>query len=800
MVKTKTKAKLPPIASADAMMMASTRANARAAREKSAAYYYGNMGDSIERRYNGFGDGGLLGGGNDAFQGTFGGGGSWNANGGGNYYGSGLLNGYGRMFSGVHNGMGGGFTYLKKFSSNAAFIHSVIAQCQLAYFGYGVVKNIIDLYADFASEGLVIEHEDSSVRNFYKTWAQKIKLNERIHKILLSLFISGNVFIHRRWATLSGEEQRAMKRNTKASVINNTLVLRVKNKDISISRDIRDSEFIDWVLSNKSKPFLDKAKSDTSSITEIEKENNISEPNAIPWEYTLLNPLSMELRGRKLRGDSYWIMAVDKKDVLDIARGLGMRSKQDLGSTEINLPKEFLARIKAYQGSGSGFAAEVKLTDTELSVLQAPSKFDWFDWAIPFIFPCLRTLYFKDCLRTMEIKACESVINSIFLFKLGRIKDGMPAEDEHFERLADMLQMPGQTMNILWNEAIEAQVLQPNLAGIFDVQKHESADKDILTALGIPEVLLGGKGGNFSNSYIAVATVLERLESYRNIILDWLMGEMKLVSDTMKFKKLPTIKFGRTSLQDEKSFQSFLTALFDRNILSADTLLQQAETNVEIEVSKLKEEKSLRTKDVLEPRGPYIKPPPPPGGGPPGTGPQKSMPKTPNGRPDNSETGPTGQQSNPRGPKGKGLADVLELHEIISERGKSALSQIENFVGQNALKAKAKENPNLKHLKQLKLEERDRLEQLIYNVFSHMPAPDSSDPLKDEFIINMLNSDAASSVKADVLEIYTNKISDYSKTYGKIPTREMRRQFIVSAWTQKAIMSHIASKPDILRN
>ena len=91
----------------------------------------------------------------------------------------------------------------------------------------------------------------------------------------------------------------------------------------------------------------------------------------------------MECRGRKLRGDSYWIMAIDKKDTLDMAKGLGMNSRfnKDLGTTEINLPKEFLARIQAYQGPGAGYSAEVKLSNEELSIIQAPGKWDWFDWA-----------------------------------------------------------------------------------------------------------------------------------------------------------------------------------------------------------------------------------------------------------------------------------------------------------------------------------------------------------------------------------------------------------------------------------
>lgn len=776
--KNKTKAVDP-----STMLSATNRSNDPS---RAKGYFYGNMGDSVERRFSG-GDYGLLGNGNDFSQGLFGPNSTWQSQGYGNYFGTGLLNGSGRMYSGVHGG-GGGFTYLRRFSSNSSFNHAIIAQCMMAYLGYGVVRNIIDLYADFATEGLEIDHPDQSVRNFYRTWSTKVNLRNRVHSMFLNLFVSGNVFVHRRWATLTDQEKRAMKSAKASESVKDMLIIRGKTSDTTIEQ--AESSFIDWFLSNKGEIDLvndennNKAKAEAPPSASEESMPENSEKR-IPWGYTFLNPLQMELRGRKLRGDSYWVMAIDKNDTLEIARGMGFRGSfnQDLGTTEMNLPKEFLSRIKSYQGPGAGYSAEIKLSNEELSVIQAPGKWDWFDWAVPFCFPALRALSFKDCLRNMEMKACQSVINSIFLFKLGNIEKGLPAEDEHFERLADMLQMPGQALNILWNEAIDAKVIQADVNGIFDMSKHESADKDILTALGVPEVLVGGKGGSFSNSYIAVATVLEKLESYRDQVHDWLMLEAKVIADAMGFQKLPVFTFGRTTLKDEKAYQTFLMNLYDRGILSADTILREADTNSEIQASKMKEEKdNLREKDIFEPKGPYVKEPKPPAG---------NGPKTPNGRPPGSATGPTGTQENPRAPVGQNLASILDKHDEISRRGRAMLEKLEAFINDRVLRAKAKENPNLKHVKNLRAEERDRLEWLIYNVFSHMAPPKHEEEnITEDFMIQMLRSDACETVKADVLRIYTDKIADYSKTYGKAPSRDARRQFMVSAWTQCAILEH----------
>lgn len=791
MVKNKrTKAAIPPKKLADpaTMMRATARANSQ---DRATGYFYGNLGDSIERRLPDGGYGGL-GGGYDGMQGILGPGGSYQSSGPGAYYGTGLLNGVGRMFSSVHNGGpgGGGFQYVKRFSSNDVWNHQVIAMCTMAYLGYGVVTNIVDLYADFATEGIQIYHPDKSVQNFYKAWAEKVCLRERVHSMFVNLFVAANVFVHRRWASLSDGDKRAMKRSEGATVINDELFVKFKTTDKSVAKSA--DSFVDHFLKAR-ESLVSKTAAAPTPLTPSEELMPENKKKMIPWGYTFLNPVQMEVRGRRIQGENYWVMAIDKKDTLDLARGLGLKSYVDIGTTEVNLPKKFLDRVSKYQGaSGTGYAAEIKLSTEELSVVQRPGKFDWFAWGVPFIFPALKALSFKDCLRNMEAKAAQSMMNALYLFKLGNIKDGFPAEDEHFERFADMMQMPASVGYLIWNDQVTGEVIQPDVSAIFDPKKHDSADRDILQALGVPDVLLGGKGGNFSNSYIAVAGLLEKLESYRDEVQRWLMGELKIIADAMGFRKLPEVKFDYTTLTDEKARQTFLLALYDRNILSADNLLQEANTDIDVQEVKKCQEKDLTKKGgLMERKGPFDKPDPvPKPGGPPGAG----GPAKPNGRPPGSETGPTGEQENKRAPQGQNLAQILELHEALNARARAWFDQLETFCGERLVQNISKANPEysrIKHVKELRKEDKERLEHLIYNVFSHIPAGHRDEVLHDDFIVQMLSSNASHNVKADVLKIYTDKIADYSKTYGKTPSKEVRRQFMVSSWTQNAIMNMI---------
>lgn len=812
---------------ADPWSMASATNRVNQGRQKTSAYYYGNLGDSIERRFNG--DlGGLLGGGaGHVGEGATGIGTSYNSVGYGNFYGTGMGYGAGNRYGpwvSEFTGGGGPFQYMRRYSGSSSAFHSIIAQCQLVANGHGIVRNVVDLYTDFASEGLKIFHGDKTVQNFYNAWAKKVRLQDRISSIFMNLFTTGNVFIHRQWATLSDKDKDALRRSN-AHLVGDEFYNRTKTRDTKIEIN---PEYYPDVISRKAIG----ATNTQGSSTDINKLT--VERNRVPWQYTLLNPLQMTLKGRKFANEHRWAIGLDREDLRDIGRQYGHAI--NIAASRINIPQELKAALdnKLEELQGGSFVAELAFDDDNLSVIQG-RKYDWWDWAVPFIFPALRAINFKDCLRNMEMRACESVINSIFLFKLGNIENGMPAEEEHFERLADMLQQPGQALNILWNEAIEAEVITADVAKLFDPQKHESADRDILLALGINESLIGGTGGKFANSFIGAATVLERIETARAGVEEWLMQELKAVADAMGFRKLPEVRWGKTSLRDRNAERALMVQLFDRGILSIDDLVEEFDTSTEIQAAKRKEEKKLIDDGTFKPRGPYTVPMdeanldkglPQPANDPlkmqkdaadnanklaekgldqeakmgkekdpnakPGPEEDKKGPKTGNGRPGGTkEPVKRGDQKNKRAPTGQGVADILDRYEEIKSIGNNMLRELETHLSKKVLGLDRWSSKGLRQVKQLPQEERDRLEKLTFSIFSHMPTTSQQNVIADDFIIELLSSGASSGVKADVLATYQSKIAQYEDTFKKSPSKEHRRQFIVSSWTKCAIEGRI---------
>lgn len=714
--------------------------------------YNGHLGDSIERRYTEDSFGGILGGGED--YGMFG----------TNY-------GYNERYGGLSNSNSKNpFVYMRKYSGSSSVYHNIIAKCMLAYMGNGVVRNVIDLYIDFATQGFRIYHPNKTVENFYKNWVKKVRLNDRILSIFMSLFTTGTVFIHKQYANID-EKQKRILRNSNAKLIGDDFYHCTAKRDRKL----------DIVAEQEPDVIFKKVMPGVESNKPVSNKKNVANGSRIPWNYTLLNPLQMFPMGNKFTNEHYWGIGLDRQDLKDLSKQYG--TSINLAETRVNIPsalkQKLNNRLQEHDASGDSFVAKLKFSKDNLSVVQT-RKYDWWDWSIPFVYPALAALDFKRCLRDMETRACKSVINSVFLWKLGDIKNGMPAEKDHFERFADMLQVNADTMNIVWNEAISGDVITADVSKLFDPQKHESADRDILLALGVNESLIGGSGGKFANSFVGATTVLERIESARIGIEEWIVGEFKAIAEAMGFSKLPIVKWGKTNLRDKNAERNLLIQLLDRGVISVDEVLQEFDTSIEIQSSKRQAEKKLIDNGTLKVRGPYIAPMEEANLDPDVPQPQvteidvKNLsddnPKTPNGRPPGQQETNKRKDSN-RAPKGQ---------EIARLKASMALEQIQNNVLSKYEQVYGKRYPGLSQ------QEKDRLEKLSFSIFSHMPVKQPKE-IDDDFIVNTLNSGASSGIKAKVLSIYQKYIADYEKDFGKEPSKEHRQRFIVSAWTEAAI-------------
>ena len=94
----------------------------------------------------------------------------------------------------------------------------IIKMCMDAYNKVGIIKNIIDLMGDFASQGITLVHPNKKIELFYKKWFQKVGGRERSERFLNILYRCGNVIVKRRTAKVSKKAQQDLSKAADMSI------------------------------------------------------------------------------------------------------------------------------------------------------------------------------------------------------------------------------------------------------------------------------------------------------------------------------------------------------------------------------------------------------------------------------------------------------------------------------------------------------------------------------------------------------------------------------------------------------
>ena len=133
-------------------------------------------------------------------------------------------------------------------------IYYILKRAELIYQRVGLVKNVIDLMGDFAAQGITVSHPNKRVERFYRNWFKKINGKDRSERFLNNLYRIGNVVITRRTAKLS-------------------------SKSIKDMYKANDADFTDKDI-----------RQDITSFASKE----------IPWKYTFIHPMYIEIAARQL--------------------------------------------------------------------------------------------------------------------------------------------------------------------------------------------------------------------------------------------------------------------------------------------------------------------------------------------------------------------------------------------------------------------------------------------------------------------------------------------------------------------
>lgn len=449
-----------------------------------------------------------------------------------------------------------------KFRPNEAIpcdISEIIIKCREIYIKSGMVRNVIDMMTDFIVEGLKIADIDKKNEAFFQVWMQKANVYDAVEEFARHMLIDCNVVVKRKMAKLTLPAQNEW-----------------------------EEEYA-------------KSAEDIEKIKTSERQNK----REIPWRYIFLNVAALEWIG-----DEIDQMSDDRKLVLRLSNSLKNKIKNIRGSGNKILDSERMRRMPANINDVLDSEKGTITVNLDKVYISYGKKDSWQDWAIPYLYSILFHVIFKEKLLQADSAAADGVINAIRIWKLGdHTKEILPSPTA-FSKLANILESNtgGGSFDIIWDSLIDVKDIYPPIKDILGSEKYEQVDKDILIGLGVPEVLIGGRGGNFSNSYIQLKTLVEKLKYVRRKIIEWLQCELNFVKKAMDITSNPRVKFASNTFDDENITKKLIVGLLDRGVISVEAVLEAYGEDFLIEINRISDESKTLKKFSVEPKSPFDQP------------------------------------------------------------------------------------------------------------------------------------------------------------------------------------------------
>lgn len=432
----------------------------------------------------------------------------------------------------------------------------IIRMCMKAYDTVGIVHNVIDLMSDFGMQGVRIVHPQKSQQNFYDEWWNYIDGSHVSERFLNYLYRTANVIVKRRFG-------------------------KVPTK------------------------YFKKWKS-AGSLEDVEIQEGKTVKRVIPLEYNFLNPLAIEIVGGELAmfiGKPIYALKLTQsvRKMIDDLNRVTQNHRYESKLIQ-QLPDDILNAFKAGQRV---FVLEPDKVDA-----YHYKKDDWLPWANPMIYSILNSLIMLEKMHLADVSALDGAISNIRLWRLGVLDPSNPANSimptrAAINKLKNILHnnIAGGVIDLVWGPELDFKESSTNVHYFLGPEKYQQVMTEIYAGLGIPPTLTGSSNASgFTNNYISMKTLIERLRYGRIILTRFWNNELRKVQRAMGFDKPAQIIFDDLVLSDEATAQNLILELIDRDIISAESALERLNYIPEVEKVRIQKEQKERISGKMAPK------------------------------------------------------------------------------------------------------------------------------------------------------------------------------------------------------
>lgn len=432
------------------------------------------------------------------------------------------------------------YDWFRPDGRTAVTIRESIKRCMLAYERHGLVRNIIDMMADFTIQGITLNHPNEKIEKFYKAWFRKIHGVERSERFVNLFFRIGNVVVQRSTAKISGKQEDQM---------------RAQGADVEI---------------NPGPPIVRRE---------------------IPWRFTFMNPLVLQVVAEELAaiiGPEGYMYQI--KLPSNVITSIKKKRKSESESSILRMMPDSV--LDAVQNGTNAITLD---KDKVRSFFYR--KDDWHVWAVPMLNPILTDLDLLEKMKLADKSALDGAISCIRVWRLGNIEARIMPTAAGISRLAEMLMnnVGGGVMDLIWGPEIDLLETKTDVHQFLGATKYAPVLAQIFAGLGIPPTLVGSEtDGGFTNNAISLKTLIERMNYARQALVEFWEEEIRIVQQAMGFRFPATIGFDRMTLMDEAQEQALLIQLLDRMGMSLETIQERFGMSPEIENVRIRRENRKR--------------------------------------------------------------------------------------------------------------------------------------------------------------------------------------------------------------
>ena len=419
-----------------------------------------------------------------------------------------------------------------------------IQACMNAYRHVGIIHNVIDLMGDFASQGIIICHEDKKIQRFYRKWWKTVKGDEVSERFLNILYRIGNVVVKREYARVGRRNQKEM----------------TKGED-SLIEKIRVRKL------------------------------------RVPYKFTFLNPLSFDVKGG-VAAAFVGEIALQQTISPEVITELKKPANKFLYD---KLPP----RVKeAIDNNTNKF--DLDMENIDLYYYKKDNWQIWAEPMIQSILDDIASFEKNKLADLSALDGIISNIRLWTLGSLEhKILPNPAAINKLRDIIAS--NVGGGVMDLIWGDDLKFTESNTQAYHFLGEEKYKPVLNSIYAGLGIPQSLTGNIGGaSYTNNFVSLKVLIDRLEYGRSLLNRFWEKQIELVQKSMGFDKPAKLHYSTMISSDENAEKNLFKELASMNIISLETVRERFGENNDIESSRVKNEmKARKDKQIPVQSDPY---------------------------------------------------------------------------------------------------------------------------------------------------------------------------------------------------